>query len=415
MPVTIGDLNEPYGMRLPERGSLNQPESLFPPPLDPANLTEREPLSYAYRPAAAVPHTTEFVVTEFLNGHNHLSDLYSDCSASAYVEMPVSAWINPRRAIAYLEASLLPSVRGVFLVTLDPFSRTEHGAAALIEGIAHWNVPTVAIQHRLPETAEQHRILAEVAEHLHCVIGLGDEVVSHLKGHCHLTNVAKLPLHPPDFRYVVPGDADRTKIMIGADRGHVVFGIIGDAREGKGIDLALAAVDHLSTSVRESVFFLIAGRARELDPDAIIDRFAARGIAARVDLRRSRDPTLYTVLTTLEYANAIAATDFGLLLYQGGQRNAMSGALSNFVWQRKRILATRDSFVGTEVARHDLGFTLDVETPEALAKLITEAVALRQAGTGLSMKFEAYRSAISPDSTLSAVETLLRSTSDTLH
>jgi hypothetical protein len=325
--------------------------------------------------------------------------------------MPVSAWINPRRAIAYLEASLPPSVRGVFLVTLDPFSRTEHGAAALVEGIARWRIPTIAVQHRLPETAEQHRILAEVAKHLHCVVGLGDEVVSHLKGHCHLTNVAKLPLHPPDFRYVVPGH-DRTKMMMGAGRGHVVFGIIGDAREGKGIDLTLAALDYLSKSVREAVFFLIAGRARELDPDTIIDHFAARGIAARVDLRRSRDPTLYTVLTTLEYADAIAATDFGLLLYQGPQRNAMSGALSNFVWQRKRILATRDSFVGAEVARHGLGFTIDVETAEALAKLITEAVELRQAGTELSTEFEAYRSAISPDSTLSALQTLLRSTPD---
>jgi len=399
-------------MRLPDRGSLSHSESLFPSPLDLAKLSGPEPLSDAYRPAAAVPYTTEFVFTEFRNGHNHLSDLYIDCPASAYVEMPVSAWINPRRAIAYLEASLLPSVRGVFLVTLDPFSRTEHGAAALVEGIAHWRIPTVAIQHRLPETAEQRRILAEVAKHLHCVVGLGDEVVSHLKDHCHLTNVAKLPLHPPDFRYVVPGHADRAKMMMGVGPGHVVFGIIGDAREGKGIELTLAALDHLSTSVRGSLFFLIAGRARELDPDAIIDRFAARRIAARVDLRRSRDPTLYTVLTTLEYADAIAATDFGLLLYQGAQRNAMSGALSNFVWQRKRILATRDSFVGAEVARHGLGFTLDVETAEALAKLITEAVAMRQARTELVAEFEAYRTEISPDSTLRALQTLLRSTPD---
>jgi len=146
-----------------------------------------------------------------------------------------------------------------------------------------------------------------------------------------------------------------------------------------------------------------------LDPNVVIDGFAARKIAARVDLRRVRDPTTYTVLTTWEYANAIAATDFGILLYQGAQRNAMSGTLSNLVWQRKRILATRDSFVGAEVARHSLGFTLDAETPEALAELITEAVALQQAGTGLPPEFEAYRDAISPASTLSALETLLRS------
>ena len=371
-------------------------------------------MSYAYRPAAAVSYTTDFVLAEFRNGHNHLVDLYAECPGSTFIEMPVSAWIDPRRAIAYLEASLPASVRAVFLLTLDAFSLTASGAAALVDGIARWRIPTLAIQHRLPETAEQRRILVEVAKHLHCVVGLGDDMVSHLKGQCGLTNVAMLPLHPPDFRYVVPGQAERARMQMGASRNHIVFGMIGDARGGKGIELSLAALDHLSAPVRKSLFFLIAGRARELDPNVIIDGFAERKIAARVDLRRVRDPTIYTVLTTWEYADALAATDIGLLLYQGAQRNAMSGTLSNLVWQRKRILATRDSFVGEIVARHSLGFTLNVETPEALAKLITEAVALQQAESGLSPEFEAYRNGISPESTLSALETFLRSAPEIL-
>ena len=387
-------------------------EALFPPPVEPAQALKSEPLSDVYRPAAAMRYTTEYVFADFRYSHSYLGDLYSDHPASAFVQLPGRVWYDdPHAAIAYLEASITPCVRAIFLLTLDPFSLTASGAAALVEGIARWRIPTIAIQHRLPETVEQRQMLAGVVKHLHCVVGLSDAMASRLKGHCCLTNVAMLRLHPSMFRYVMPGQAERTRTTMGAGPGHVVFGIIGDAREGKGIGLMLAALDHLATPVREAIFFLIAGRACDVDPDAIIDRFATQRIAARVDLRGcDDDPTNYVALTRGEYADAIAATDFGLLLYQGPQRDLVSGALPDFVWQRKRILATRSSFVGAEVARHGLGLTLDAETPEALATLITEAVVLQQAGTGLDPGYEAYRSAISPTSTLSALAALLDST-----
>lgn len=385
-------------------------EALFPPATEEAPAPTQEPLSDAYRPAAALPATTQFAFAEFPNSHGYLFELYGDLPGSALVELPAYAWSgDPHGSIAYLEASLPPRARAVFMLTLDPFSLDPRGAEALVKGIARWRIPTFAIQHRLPETAEQRQILAAVARRLHKVVTLSDDVAFRLKGLCRLDNVATIPHHPTKFRHVVPGQVERARTAMGASPGHTVFSMIGEAREGKGIDLLLATLDHLPAAVRDSIFFLLAGRALDVDPDAITNRFAARRVAARVDLRHNADPTGYAVLTSDEYADAIAATDFGMLLYQGPQRDTTSGVLSDFVWQRKRVLATRDSFVGAEVARHGLGLTLDAETPEALAKLIADAVALRQAGTAPGPEFEAYRDAHSPAATLDALKALLES------
>ena len=381
-------------------------EALFP--LLGEEVLAQEPLSDIYRPAAALPVTTQFVFADFSNSHGYLFDLYGDLPGSALVELPGRAWLDdPREAVAYLEASLPPRAHAVFLLTLDPFSHDPRGAEALAEGIGRWRIPTLAIQHRLPETPEQRQALAAVARCLHRVVAVSDDVAIRLKGL--LANVATIPLHPSKFRYVMPGQADRARTAIGACLSHTVFGMIGGARKGKGLDLLLAALDHLPAAVRDSVFVLLTGRAGDIDPDAIIHRFAARRVAARVDLRRSADPAEYAVLTSGEYTDAIAATDFGLLLYQGPQRDAASGVLSDFVWQRKPVLATRDSFAGAEVARHGLGLTLDAETPEALAKLIADAIALRQAGAAPRAEFETYRNAHSPAMVLGALKTLLES------
>jgi len=384
-------------------------EALFPPVRTEAPMLP-EPLSDAYRPAAALPATTQVVFADSDNNHGFLFDLYGDVPRTAFVELPANAWFEPREAIAYLEASLPPRARAVFLLTLDPFSLIPRGAEALAEGIGRWRIPTYAIQHRLPEGAEQRETLTAVGRRLHRVVALSNDMASRLTGLCAGSNIATVPLHPSKFRYAIPGTAERARAAVGAGPEHIVFGMIGDAREGKGIGLLLAALDHLPASVRHTIFFLLAGRAGDMDPEAIIDRFVSRRIAARVDLRRSADPLQYALLTSGEYANAIAATDFGLLLYQGPQRDTASAALPDFVWRGKRVLATLDSLVGAEVTRHKLGLALDAETPEALAKLICDAVRMRQAGTAPEPEFDTYRDAHSPAVVLEALKVLLRST-----
>jgi glucosyl-dolichyl phosphate glucuronosyltransferase len=394
------------------KGSEDGLETLFPPPATEPKPAEAEPVSDAYRPAAALPSSTAFVFADYRNSHHYLFDLYGDLPGSAFVELPGLAWSgDPDEGLAYLEASMPPNARAVILLTLDPFSLDARRAAALTKAIARWRIPTIGIQHRLPETADQRQTFAGLARGLESVVALSDDMQTRLKGYCNLTNVASLPLHPTNLYRLGPERSQRARTAIGAAPGHTVLGLVGEAREGKGISLLLSAIDHLTAPVRDALFVLAAGRAAVVDPDAVLDHFSKRRVAARIDLRKNNDPTHYAVLTSHEYGDAIAASDFGLLLYQGQQRGVSSGALSDFVWQRKRVLVTRDSFVGAEVARYRLGLTLDTETPEALAGLITEAVAMHQAGTGLTPEFEVYRDMISPTATLARLKTLL----DTVH
>jgi glucosyl-dolichyl phosphate glucuronosyltransferase len=382
------------------------------PSLVPGLESKSELLSDAYRPSAALPVTTQIVFAEYSNSHGYLFDLYGDLPDSAFVELPGSAWDgDSAEAIDYLQASLPPQTRAVFLLTLDSWIFVPGKAESLIAAIERWQIPTLGIQHRLPETVEHRQALAAVAHHLYKVVALSESMASQLSGLCNLTNVTSIPLHPSKFRYMVPGQVERARAAIGAANNHTVFAVVGDVRAGKGIDLLLSALDYLSVTVRESLFILLAGRAGEFDPEAITEHLAARRIAGRVDLRRHTDPHNYALLTSVEYADLIAAADFGLLLYQGSQRSVVSGALYDFLWQGKRVLATRDSLLGAEVAKHGLGLTLDVETPEALAKLMTDAVVLREEKASLGPNFAARRQACSPQATLDALQAVIDSIS----
>jgi GT2 family glycosyltransferase len=359
-----------------------------------------------YRPAAAVPAGTQIVFAEFANGHGYLFDLYGELPHVAFIELP-GRGSDPQAALSYLAASLPPRARAVFLIGLDPFSFSPAGGEALIEAIDRWKVPTFAIQHRLPQTTEARQTLAKVAGRLTRVIALSEDVATQLTSSCQLTNVAALPHHPSKFRYLLPGSGERARASIGAGPHHTVFGMIGEAQNEDGLDLLLSALDHLSDTARHSAFFLLAGRATKMNPEVIKTEFAKGGISARVDLRRRTEPDDYPALMSAEYADAIAAIDFGLLLYKGSQRQVAGGVLSDYVWQAKRVIATHDSFVGAEVARHGLGLTLEAETPEALAELIEGAVELRASGAPLGSGFEAYRQAHSPAATLDALRNLI--------
>ncbi|MFC7398263.1 glycosyltransferase [Chelatococcus sp. GCM10030263] len=360
-----------------------------------------------YRPAAAFPANTQIVFAEFADCNSHLLDLYGDLPHVASIELPGRAWGgDPRAALSYIEASLPPRARAVFLISLDPFSFNPAGGEALAEAIGRWGIPTFAIQHRPPQTAEEHQSLAKVAGCLTRVIALSEEVATRLTSDHQLTNVAALPHHPSTFRHILPGHGERARASIGAGPDHTVFGMVGEAQNGRGLKLLLSALDHLSSTVRQSVFFWMAGKAIGFDPEVISAGFAKRKIHARVDLRQIKSTGEHSVLTSAEYADAISAIDFGLLL-QEPQRGIAGGVLSDYVWQGKRVIATRDSFIGGKVARHGLGLTLETERPKALAALIGQAVELHISGAPLGGGFEAYRQAHSPTATLKALQSLL--------
>ena len=54
--------------------------------------------------------------------------------------------------------------------------------------------------------------------------------------------------------------------------------------------------------------------------------FASAGVEGRIDLRVSQDRYGFAVLSDSDFADRIAVSDYGLMLYQGPQRLCMSGA-----------------------------------------------------------------------------------------
>jgi hypothetical protein len=111
------------------------------------------------------------------------------------------------------------------------------------------------------------------------------------------------------------------------------------------------------------------------------------------------------VLSEREYAEYIAASDIGLLLYQDNQRNCMSGVLGDFVWANCKVIATADSYVGAEVRRHNLGVTVKEESPSTLAAALVEA--LRIPSASISPGAKEYRERIAPDAVLEKLRQLI--------
>jgi len=181
--------------------------------------------------------------------------------------------------------------------------------------------------------------------------------------------------------------------------------VIGEARKGKGIPWLLSAFKKIPDALRDRMFFIFAGKATDHSSDEVRRALDAAGMIGVTDLRRHPVAANYAVLSDGEYAEYVAASDIGLLLYQDGQRQCMSGVLGDFLWARCKVVATADSFVGAEVRRHDLGLALRREDASTLAAALAEAVGL--AAQPLSQKAERYRASIVPEAVLQTLRRLM--------
>jgi hypothetical protein len=119
------------------------------------------------------------------------------------------------------------------------------------------------------------------------------------------------------------------------------------------------------------------------------------GISGKVDLRVNNDALHYAALADREYAQYVAATDVGLLLYQDNQRDVMSGVLGDYVWAGASILATEHSYVGAEVNRNVLGLALGRESPRNLATALMKMLHTVRIGANLNTR-NAFRESIAP-------------------
>lgn len=359
----------------------------------------------AYKPSAAISRKTEHIFVEGRPSHFFLYNLYSQVPRSQILIFEQDMRRNFDQSLAYLKRSLLPTVQSITFITVEP----------LIYGPSNWafkqlmqdlDVPCFGILHRLPENPQQANALHEISVSFRALIVLAEELIGTLREEVGISGVLYLPLHPSAHTYLLR-DPQKMRRRIGVLPEQVVFALIGELRRGKGLELFLNALDYLPAAAREQMFFLVAGRPNRVDDNTLPDLLKKKNAHFHLDLRKSEDPLKYNVLSDREIGEYFNVSEIGLLLYQYEQRKCMSGVVANYVWNRKRVIATFDSVVGRLVERYHLGITLTEETPQALAKAMVEALHRYRDGWVPSKAYEAYRAQVDPESVVASIKNIV--------
>jgi GT2 family glycosyltransferase len=358
-----------------------------------------------YQPNAPVLPTTRHLIVEGKPAHSFLYALYGELADSQLLLFPQPMSHNFDGPLAYVQRSVTPAVETLTFVTVEPLV---YGPSrrAFTKLIRETDLACFGLLHRLPETAKQADALREIAPQFAGILVLAEALGEALQQRFQLDNVLYLPLHPTFAKYAT-SDAAGIRARIGVPAGHVVFSILGEARRGKGIDVLLQALDHVERDDLQNMFFLIAGRSQGFDGDEISRSLRERRVHHHVDVRSSDHPLNYAVLTEREFGEYVCASDVGLVMYQHEQRHCMSGVAPNYVWGFKPLVAFADSVIGRTVARNDLGFVVEEETPQAVAQALTRALHVQRCGWKPTPSCDKYRSEIAPGAVLDRLATIL--------
>jgi glucosyl-dolichyl phosphate glucuronosyltransferase len=372
------------------------------------------PHTNGYAPSAAGTSRARFLFVEAFPGHKYLFNLYGEIPGAQLLgyQSEDQAWGNDatgqarfRRFLDYVHRSIGRKTEALFFLTLDGPTYGSN-QEAFFRFLTTCPVPVYGILHRMPESrswAESARRLDGLVEGI-CF--LSETMADEARRKVGLSQACYLPHHPTPLslaRAVRARDIVRSRL--GIKPGQVVFAVIGEARKGKGIPLLLSALGHLPPAVRDKMFFVFAGKATRHSNEEIERALASAQTAGLADLRTHPIANNYAVLSDREYAEYIAASDIGILLYQEDQRRCMSGVLGDYLWADCRIVATADSLVGAEVKRHDLGLTVQSEDAATLAATLVKALNLPSAP--FSQRAEAYRASIRGDAVLDSLLRLM--------
>jgi glycosyltransferase involved in cell wall biosynthesis len=381
---------------------------------DPSFNAEAPPYAHGYAPSAAGAASARFLFVEAFPGHKYLFDLYGEIPGAQLLSYQSGdqAWGNDaasqvrfRRFLDYVHRSIGRKTEALFFLTFDGPAYGSN-QEAFYRFLTSCPVAVYGILHRMPETrswAEAARRLDNLVEGI-CF--LSETMADEARRKVRLNRACYLPHHPTTLSLARAVRArDSIRARLGIKPHQVVFAVIGEARKGKGIPLLLSALGHLPPGVKDKMFFLFAGKATRHSNEEIELALARSKTAGFSDLRTHPVATTYAVLSDHEYAEYIAASDVGLLLYQEDQRHCMSGVLGDYLWADCKIIATANSLVGAEVERHDLGLTVQREDGAALAAALQEALQLPSAP--FSPRAKAYRAGIAGDAVLGTLRRLL--------
>ncbi len=342
---------------------------------------------------APIARRTRHLFVEGYPRHFYMYNLYASLPDSQLFTFPQDSWERFDESLNYTERSLTPNLRSITFMTVDPliYGPSRPAFAAFLGRLT---VPCLGILHRLPNGPEQVDALREISALMEGLIVLADEIADTVRNVYGIDSVRYLPNHPSVQRYLLR-DPQRVRESIGAQPHQTVFSLLGEARKGKGFALLMAALNYLSEEDKRNFFFLVGGRARDVDPEQLAKALTQAKVPHHLDLRIHERKV--AVLTEREVGEYFNCSDCGLLLYQDEQRMLMSGVLPNYVWARKPVIATADSVVGRLVRRYDLGIALAQESPKAVASAMRDLRQSLELGWTASQRFEAYRAELSAD------------------
>jgi glycosyltransferase involved in cell wall biosynthesis len=367
-----------------------------------------------YAPSAAGASDARLLFVEALPGHKYLYDLYGelpDAQLLSYYSED-QAWGRDaacqarfRRFLDYVQRSIGRKTEAVFFLTLDGPTYGSN-REEFFRFLASCSVPVHGILHRAPGS----RAWAEAARRLNSLVEnicfLSETMVDDARRKVGLSQACYLPHHPTTLSLPRAMRArESIRARLGIRPGQVVFATIGEARKGKGIPLLLSGLGQLPAEARDKMFFLFAGKATLHSNEEIRRAFVSSRTLGLTDLRTHPVATNYAVLSDREYAEYVAASDIGLLLYQEDQRQCMSGVLGDYLSANCKIVATANSHVGAEVKRHELGIALQREDAGALAATLVDALQLPH--EPFSTRAEEYRASIAADAVLRALRELI--------
>jgi hypothetical protein len=372
------------------------------------------PVTDSYAPSAAGTSSAQFVFVEGRPGHIYLYDLFGELDR-AQLLTPYSndqAWnydadskASLKSSLEYVYRSLGSKTKAVFFLTFDALV---YGPSAdeFLRFLRMCPVQVFGILHRMPDTSPQIEAVQQLNNLVAGICFLSEIMAEHASSTLGMYNACYLPHHPVTFAFPrARRNREKIRAKIGIRPDQVVFSVIGEARRGKGISLLLSAFRQIPISARERMYFLFAGKASANSNEEIRQALINSRIAGLSDLRRHPVAGNYAVLSEREYAEYVAASDIGLLLYQDGQRNCMSGILGDYVLSNCKVIATTDSYTGAEVRRNDLGLTLREESSSTLAATLVEALRIQSAS--VSPGAQEYRKCIAPDVVLRKLRQLI--------
>ncbi len=344
------------------------------------------------------------VFVDFTPGHPFLYDEYGDIDGAHLINVDHDSWgctqEDVSRTAGYLDAardSLNGARKRLFFLTLDQFF---YGPASVYfaEFCKDSSMEAFGILHRMPDSERKWALLKKGAPGVERIYVLSVQMQKFLED-AGIQGVATLPHHPTVARYICRTREEiRSSLGIGPDV--QMISLVGEARDGKGYEFLPEVFRALPARYKERCYFLFGGSSRRFDVEGLREVIHREGIRAHLDLKKPPRISQYAVLSDAKYAEYVFASDLGLLLYTGDQRNCMSGALPNYAWFDIPVLSTENSFVGKEVAANKLGRCIVRENAESIVEEIIRFVDRPSCDWG----FAEYKRLIDPENVRSILK-----------